>query len=220
VAYGAAIQGGIISGENVEQILLDVTSHTLSLGAMDPFTRKFRCAPIIPRNTQIPATRGRLFWTITENQKIVELEVFQGESEEPEENTLIGRTNLELAKAEAHSPVEVEYSYDLNGIIHLTAEHKGFSKKVEVYFDSRNPQEGRRQALDADDSDEYDDEPASEAPVNFVIHRARILLDGMPPGTKKDAFAALLERYESALLEDADDIDSVEDDLLSAMDEF
>jgi molecular chaperone DnaK len=218
VAFGAAIQGGIISGENIEQILLDVTSHTLSLGAINTFTGDYRCIPIIPRNTQIPATRARLFWTVVENQKFVELEVYQGESETPEGNTLIGRTKLALAKADANSPVEVGYSYDLNGIIHLTAEHKGFSKKAEVYFDSRNPEEERSQELTEDQAGELDVPEMSRAPINFVAHRAKILLDGMSPGAQKDSFADLLARYESALMEDSDDIDGIEDDLLSAMD--
>ena len=220
VAFGAAIQGGIINGENVEQILLDVTSHTLSLGVLDMFIGKIKCAPIIPRNTQIPATRARLFWTIEDGQKIVELDVYQGESDWPEENTRIGRTKLELAKAGANSPIEVEYSYDLNGIIHLTAEHKGFSKKVEVYFDSRNPGQEYSQELEEDMSDDSDEPQTSAPPVNFVTHRARTLLDGMSPGPQKTSLAALLERYESALAEDSDDIDDIEDDLLSAMDEL
>ena len=222
VAFGAAIQGGIINGENVEQILLDVTSHTLSLEAVDVYSGKLMCVPIIPRNTQIPATRARLFWTMKDGQKIVELDVYQGESELPEENTHIGRAKLELAKAEANSPIEVEYSYDLNGIIHLTAEHKGFSKKVEVYFDSRNPGKEYSQELDedlSDDSDEPNGQETSAPPVNFVTHRARTLLDGMSPGPQKTSLAALLERYESALAEDSDDIDDIEDELLSAMDE-
>jgi molecular chaperone DnaK len=221
VAFGAAIQGGIINGENAEQILLDVTSHTLSLGALDPFSGEIKCAPIIPRNTQIPATRARLFWTVEDRQKIVDLDVYQGESELPEENTRIGRAKLELAKAEANSPIEVEYSYDLNGIIHLTAEHKGFSKKIEVYFDSRNPGREYRQELEEDLSDDSDEPQASASapPVNFVTHRARTLLDGMSDGPRKTSLAALLERYESALVEDSDDIDDIEDDLLSAMDE-
>ncbi|MDR1581600.1 MAG: Hsp70 family protein [Synergistaceae bacterium] len=219
VAFGAAIQGGIINGENVEQILLDVTSHTLSLEALD-LSGQLKCVPIIPRNTQIPATRARLFWTVEAGQKRVELDVYQGESELPEENTCIGRAKLELAKAEANSPIEVEYSYDLNGIIHLTAEHKGFSKKVEVYFDSRNPGQEYSQELEEYLPDGSDEPKTSAPPVNFVTHRARTLLDGMPQGSQKTSMAALLERYESALADDADDIDDIEDDLLSAMDEL
>jgi molecular chaperone DnaK len=217
VAFGAAIQGGIINGQNAEQILLDVTSHTLSLASFDPFSEALVCTPIIPRNTQIPATRARLFWTVQENQKCVELQVYQGESESPDENTFIGHTKLELAKAEENSPVEVEYSYDLNGIIHLTAEHKGFSKKVEVYFDSRNPEEARSQLLNEDSRGGPD---KSEPAVNFVIHRAKSLLGEMTPGPRKTSLAALLERYESALAEDSVDIDDIEDELLSAMDEL
>jgi molecular chaperone DnaK len=220
VAFGAAIQGGIINGENVEQILLDVTSHTLSLGALDMREGRVKCVPIIPRNTQIPATRAKLFWTVEDRQKYVELDVYQGESDWPNENTCIGRAKLELAKADANSPIDVEYSYDLNGIIHLTAEQKGFSKKIEVFFDSRNPGQEYSQELEEDLSDASDEPQTSAPPVNFVTHRAKSLLDGMSEGPQKTSLAALLERYESALAEDADDIDDIEDDLLSAMDEL
>ena len=220
VAFGAAIQGGIISGENVEQILLDVTSHTLSLEVINTYTGELECVPIIPRNNQIPATRARQFWTVEKNQKYVQLDVYQGESDLPEENTLIGRSKLELAKAEADSPVEVEYSYDLNGIIRLTAEHKGFSKKVEVYFDSRNPEETRSQSLAEDLPEDLEEPELPAAPVNFVTHRARTLLNGMSDGPGKTSLADILARYESALAEDSDDIDCIEDELLSAMDEL
>ncbi|MDR3333091.1 MAG: Hsp70 family protein [Synergistaceae bacterium] len=220
VSQGAAIQGGIITGENVEQILLDVTSHTLSLAAWNEYTDKTLCVPIIPRNTPIPANRARQFWTSVHNQKIARLEVYQGESEEPEDNTLIGKTELRLARSEAETPIIVEYAYDLNGIIHLMAEQKGYSKRTEVRFDSRQPQISRHQELEIMDDDEEDEEMLRKqsSPINFVVHRARELLKTMPDGADKGTFAALAGRYEQALLEDSDEIDDLEDELLSAMD--
>jgi molecular chaperone DnaK len=229
VSLGAAIDGGIINGENVEQILLDVTAHTLSLAVLSSDNQK-ECAPIIPRNTTIPAVRSRRFVTVVDNQEWVRLEVYQGEGLYPEDNVLIGVAELTLAQADAYCPVEVEYSYDLNGMIHMVAEQIGYSRRTEVEFDSRNPQVEWTQELDlfdidSDDSDyeiddDIDDEPDTGGHVigiNFVIKRARTLLE-KTEGENRKQLADLLGRYEKALAEDSADLDALEDDLLTFMD--
>jgi molecular chaperone DnaK len=221
VSLGAAIDGGIINGENVEQILLDVTAHTLSLAVLSSGNQK-ECAPIIPRNTTIPAVRSRRFATVVDNQEKVRLEVYQGEELYPEDNVLIGVAELALAKADAGCPIEVEYSYDLNGMIHMVAEQKGYSRRTEVEFDSRNPQIEWTQELDLFDvnDDEIDDEPDTGGHVigiNFVIKRARALLEKIK-GENREQLADLLGRYEKALAEDSADLDALEDDLLIFMD--
>ncbi|MDR0548212.1 MAG: Hsp70 family protein [Deltaproteobacteria bacterium] len=137
VANGAAVQGGIITGENVEKILVDVTSHTLSLMANDYNVAK--CIPIIPRNTPIPATRSHLFYSGIPNQKMGLLAVFQGESDLPKDNEFIGSTPFYLNSVNNLSRIEVEFSYDSNGMIHLVAEQKGQKRKIAIDLDSRNP---------------------------------------------------------------------------------
>jgi molecular chaperone DnaK len=219
VANGASIQGGIISGENCEQILVDVTPHTLSLESLTYDLVHVECTPIIPRNTQIPVTRARTFATVSHHQEMVELKIYQGESLSPDENTLIGQTDLELAPAEAHCPILVEYSYDLNGMVHMVAEQQGYSRKTEIRIDSRNPQLFSSQGLkeiEGDEDDELgDDEMESSNAVNFVTQRARNLLSQMEAGEEKDALAEVLGRYEKALLGDDEDLDELEDDLLA-----
>ncbi|MDR2529178.1 MAG: Hsp70 family protein, partial [Synergistaceae bacterium] len=220
VSNGAAIQGGIISGENCEQILVDVTPHTLSLETLSQSDDLMReCVPIIPRNTQIPVTRARTFATTTYHQKAAELKVYQGESRDPDENTMIGKTLLALAPAEAHCPVLVEYSYDLNGMVRLVAEQKGYSRKTEIRVDSRNPQLFASQELE-ELGEEEDEGERSRSAVNFVTRRARALLEKMKEGEKRQTLFDLLERYEKALLEEeSDDVDRLEDELLSLMEE-
>jgi molecular chaperone DnaK len=233
VSLGAAIDGGIINGENVEQILLDVTAHTLSLAAVSFPSGEEECVPIIPRNTTIPAVRSRRFGSVVDNQEIVKLKVYQGEELYPEDNILIGMAELALAKADAHCPIEVEYSYDLNGMVHMVAEQKGYSRRTEVEFDSRNPQVEWTQALDLFDGD--DDNPFTEdkgddekdgerdtgsrtaTGINFVIKRARTLLDRIE-GKNREQLADLLKRYEKALDEDGEELDALEDELLTFMD--
>lgn len=217
VALGAAIQGGIISGAETDQILLDVTAHTLSTAALEG--GELICVPIIPRNTPIPATRSRMFYTMMQNQRTARIEVYQGESRLPHENTLIGRTELQLAKAEEHCPIVVEYAYDLNGIIRVTVEQKGYSRRTEVRMDSRNPLGEATQEIDemADDETGLDDVTPAATPINFVTNRARKKLGSMPPGEAHDAFEKLLAGYEDALLAESDEIDEIEDELLEAM---
>ena len=221
VANGAAIQGGIISGENCEQILVDVTPHTLSLETLSHSDDLlYECVPIIPRNTQIPVTRARTFLTTVYHQKVAELKVCQGESRDPKENTLIGKTMLELAPAEAHCPILVEYSYDLNGMVRLVAEQKGYSRKTEVRIDSRNPQLFASQELEElEDEEEKGEKGENRAAVNFVTRRARALIEKMEEGERRQALFSLLESYEKALLEESDDVDRVEDELLSFIEE-
>jgi len=221
VGNGAAIQGGIISGENCEQILVDVTPHTLSLASLNNriFPPEYQCTPIIPRNTQIPTTRARTFYTIQRHQKMVDLEVYQGEHKYPRENTLIGETSLKLAPAEAQCPLTVEYSYDLNGIVRLVAEQKGYSRKTEIRIDSRNPKLFDSQ--DLEELDETDDDiPEKSAPVNFVIQRARAVIDKMAPGDEREAIVELLQRYEKSLSDDDDTVDENEDALFAAMEDM
>ncbi|GHV33536.1 molecular chaperone DnaK [Synergistales bacterium] len=221
VANGAAIQGGIISGENCEQILVDVTPHTLSLEVLSDEDYTLQCTPIIPRNTQIPATRARMFGTVVHNQETVRLNVYQGESTDPDENTLIGKTELKLAKAEADCPIVVEYSYDLNGIVHLIAEQKGYSRKTEIRIDSRNPQPVSQNLSEIEDGEWYEeDEPEAEArAINFVTQRANTLIAKIEDKAKKKLLSDALARYEKALKDDDGDIDGIEDELLSLIEE-
>ena len=250
VACGAAIQGGIITGEQCDRILVDVTPHTLSVeclegdswgssgrnGDMDMFDVLFNpsehliCAPIIPRNTQIPVTRAEQFWTMTTNQEKCSLRVFQGESRKPSENTLLGEVDLILAKAPAGSPVIVEYTYTLDGIVRMRAEHKGYGRKVEITLDSRHPKgitaDGSRTVVDVDaepvrsEAEPQAEPEAKAAPVNFVTHRARQKLEALPEGEAKKGLADLLAAYEQALANDADDVDDREDALMDKLDEL
>ncbi|GHS99955.1 chaperone protein DnaK [Synergistales bacterium] len=224
VANGAAIQGGIISGANCEQILVDVTPHTLSLEVLsdrdEDYLETLICAPIIPRNTQIPATRARTFHSIIHNQDMVLLNVYQGESTDPNENTLIGGTKLKLAKADAGCPIVVEYSYDLNGIVHLVAEQKGYSRKTEIRIDSRNPETSQDLSeIEEGEENEADDFEEEAKAVNFVTQRARSLIEATTDKDKQKLLTDALKRYEKALNDDDDDIDDIEDELLALIEE-
>ena len=229
VAKGAAIQGGIITGSHLHHVLIDVTSHTLSTSALNE-QMALHCVPIISRNTQIPITRSEMFYTMVTNQKQVRVEVYQGESPEPEENTLIGSLDLALAPAPENSPIVIEYSYDLNGIIHVKVEQKGYSRKREVDLDSSKQNqrflhldlEGPEEDEGWDDlSDQEEDQEDSPDVTNYILHKARNTLDSMQDQAKRTTLQALITAYEQALRgEDEDEVDDAEENLVDYLDEL
>src|SRR5262249_19527817 len=93
VAMGAAIQAAIIAGRNVGAVLVDITPHSLGIKCLSErhgFEFPFQFAPIIQRNTPLPASRSEMFYTIYDRQSEVEIDVYQGESEDVRHNHRVG----------------------------------------------------------------------------------------------------------------------------------
>ncbi|MFP4588085.1 MAG: Hsp70 family protein [Desulfohalobiaceae bacterium] len=234
VAKGAAIQGGIITGSHIHQVLVDVTSHTLSTGALvSPYDPRLECVPIISRNTQIPITRSEVFYTVAPNQEMIRATVYQGESREPEENTLIGTLDLSLAPSPGGSPIVIEYSYDLNGIIRVKVEQKGYSRKREVDLDSskQNQQfleldmhgdwDDLDQDLEEDEQELQDNREQDKQVTNYILHKARGILDTCQDQGQKNTLKSLIQAYETALREeDEDAVDEAEEVLVDYLDEL
>jgi len=138
VALGAAIQGGIMAGDKVDAILVDIATHTFSIEALGEDFVKV-CAPIIPRGTPLPVTRSEAFQTTRDNQVQVEIEVFQGESIDAEENLRIGRFEVEgLRKAPAGNTVTCQFALDLDGMLEVTALEKISGLAKSVIIDTRD----------------------------------------------------------------------------------
>jgi len=232
VAKGAAIQGGIITGSHIHQVLIDVTPHTLSTEALtDDPNQRLKCIPIISRNTQIPVTRSEMFYTVAPQQRQVQVKVYQGESDVPDENTLIGALDLALAPAPEGSPILIEYSYDLNGIIHVKVEQKGYSRKREVDLDSSQKNQKFLELDLEDDQSEHgwedDDDSAEEREeenrsiTNFILHKARTILKNTEDFAQKNTLQALISDYEQALQgKNEDAVDEAEEKLVDYLDEL
>ena len=118
VVLGAAIQAGILEGSVLKKVLVDVTPLSLGIEIEGGFS-----VPIIERNSPIPISRSRLFTTITENQKAVEVHILQGESNKAKENVSLGRFFLNdiRAIAKGEPRIEVTFTIDLDGIIRVSA---------------------------------------------------------------------------------------------------
>ena len=138
VALGAAVQAAIIRGEPVGAMLMNVAPHSLGIAVAEvSFNQLIPGAfrPIIRRNTTIPTTRAELFYTISPRQDTVEIEVYQGESPIAKENTHLTSfklTEIPLApNPDDPREVIVEFSYNLNGIVEVTArDHSGERREM------------------------------------------------------------------------------------------
>jgi molecular chaperone DnaK len=130
VALGAAIQAGVLSGESVDAILVDVIPHSLGIAVvmntpMGILPGMF--STIIPRNSVIPVSRSNIYSTFMDNQEAVEIEVFQGENAIARENVPLGNFHVEnIPPSPAGSiQIEVHFDFDHNGILTVTATEKG-----------------------------------------------------------------------------------------------
>lgn len=125
VVRGAAIQGGIISGELASELVMtDVCPFTLGTDVLaDTFMPRTVFDPIIPRNTTIPVSKKKTYFTVHDDQTMVDVRVYQGEYSDPKKNQLLGNFLLKgIPPAPAGTePLEVEFAYDINGILQVEA---------------------------------------------------------------------------------------------------
>jgi len=220
VAMGAAIQAGIISGQDVGAVLVDVTPHTLGIKCLDlssGFPNEFKFGRIIHRNTALPAVESEVFYTSHDHQREVEIDVYQGESDDVRRNTRIGRFLVSgLAPVPAGNQILVQFDLNLDGILRVTARERATGLAKEVVIEnalsrSTSEREAARARLErlwledtlplsglADDAAEDDgiEEESAETPA----FEAPELAPGPREGQREAVQArALLEKAERLL---------------------
>ncbi|MGA1226026.1 MAG: molecular chaperone DnaK [Tamlana sp.] len=163
VSLGAAIQGGVLTGDVKDVLLLDVTPLSLGIETMgNVFTK------LIEANTTIPTKKSQVFSTAADNQPSVEIHVLQGERAMAADNKTIGRFHLDgIPPARRGTPqIEVTFDIDANGIIKVSAEDKATGKKQDIRIEASSgltEEEIQKMKADAEANAEADKKAAETA---------------------------------------------------------
>ena len=139
VALGASIVAARAAGLPVDEVLVDITPHSLSVGVLDlnhdydGDTADLVASRVIERNTVVPVERARTYFTAVEDQASIEVPIVQGEGEYVGDNTKLGTVRVEaLPPSPAASPVEIKFRLDLSGLLHIAATHLPSGRSAEV----------------------------------------------------------------------------------------
>ena len=165
VSVGAAIQGGVLSGDKKDILLLDVTPLTLGIETMGGVM-----TPLIERNTTIPTTKSNVFSTAEDNQPAVDIMVYQGERPMARDNKLLGTFKLDgIRPARRGQPrIEVTFNIDANGIVNVKAKDLDTQKEQQITISGSNglsKEEIDRMVKEAEANKEADDKRKEEVEV-------------------------------------------------------
>jgi molecular chaperone DnaK len=227
VAIGAAIQGAVLTGEQKDVLLLDVTPLSLGIETLGGVT-----TVLIPRNTTIPTKKSEVFSTADDNQTTVEIHVLQGEREMARDNRTIGKFQLTgIPPAPRGMPqVEVGFDIDANGILHVSAKDKATSKEQKIRIEASSglsKDEIDRMVKDAEKNaaedkrrrEEIDTRNRLDAMTYEVEKNAKEWSDRLQPDLKSRLDAAV-ERARKALRgDDLTEIRAAQEELSKAFSE-
>jgi len=178
VAMGAALQGGVLSGDVKDVLLLDVTPLSLGIETMGGVMTK-----LIEKNTTIPTKAGQTFSTAEDNQTAVTVHVLQGERDIANQNKSLGKFDLQGIPAAPRGVPQIEVSFDIDadGILHVSAKDKATGKEQSIVIKASS-------GLSDDEIDKMvkDAEAHAEDDRKFTeLVQARNTADGLVHGTKK-----------------------------------
>jgi molecular chaperone DnaK len=212
VAMGAALQAGLIAGIDVGAVLVDITPHTLGIKCLDGvhgLDFPFRFAPILRRNTSLPASRSELFHTVYDRQAEVEIDIYQGEHDDVRQNYRVGKFMIQgLAAVPSGNQIVVQLDLNLDGMLKVSARERatGLQKQVTIenalaHFESEE-RDLARERLDRLWDESSDVGRADVADMEPAADEAGIpeLVPGPREGQRETVQArALLEKAERLL---------------------
>ncbi|MGB1199762.1 MAG: molecular chaperone DnaK [Thalassotalea sp.] len=216
VAAGAGIQGGVLSGDVTDVLLLDVTPLSLGIETMGGVMTK-----VIDKNTTIPTKQSQTFSTAEDNQAAVTVHVVQGERKQASANKSLGQFNLEGIDAAPRGTPQIEVTFDIDadGILHVTAKDKNTGKEQKITIkassglsDDEVDQMVRDAEANADADAKFEELVTARNQADGMVHATRTQIteagDDLPSEDKEKIEAALTELETAIKGESKEDIDA------------
>lgn len=207
VALGAAIQGGVLTGEVKDLLLLDVTPLSLGIETLGGVATK-----LIERNTTIPTKKSQIFTTAADGQTDVDIHVVQGEREMAADNTTLGRFQLTGIPAARRGVPQIEVTFDIdaNGIVNVSAKDQGSGKEQKITITSSTnltDEEIDEKVKEAEKFAEDDKKKKESIEVknnaeSLVYQARKTLEDAKVEGSEKDKIEEKIKDLEASIKAD------------------